>query len=210
MRMDFTCLLYFSVAHQFQNANTISNSPPRLSTLSISFSDSFCTDIRMCVCSQPGILVCISVHWNYNSFITSTLFSRPYPFRYLFNLIWFHFLVFSRLLSFFFTVSIVSLVLSHWSIGEQISIPVCPCFVPTILFPLLEILFFLDRTLYCSIIWSWLNQARELVFPPYHFNQLCFVFQPHNKIGFRFWNAEIYRLFSYYTLLSQNFFEYRV
>lgn len=40
MRMDFTCLLYFSVAHQFQNANTIFNCTARLSTLSISFSDS--------------------------------------------------------------------------------------------------------------------------------------------------------------------------
>lgn len=52
MRMDFTCLLYFSATHQFQNANTISNSLPRLSTLSISFSDSFSlhTHTDVCVC----------------------------------------------------------------------------------------------------------------------------------------------------------------
>lgn len=62
MRMDFTCLLYFSVTHQFQNANTISNSHPRLSTLSISFSDSLCISYMCCQClGWAAIAECISV-----------------------------------------------------------------------------------------------------------------------------------------------------
>lgn len=48
----------------------------------------------VCMSLYPSVrdsqwALCISVLWNYIPFITSTLF---FPFRYLFNLIWFHFL----------------------------------------------------------------------------------------------------------------------
>lgn len=122
MWMDFTCLLYFSAAHQFQNANTISNSPTTF--------DPFCLFFWQLLCgSRPAFLCCVHI---YLSSETTFLSSLPHifsPFRYLFNLIWFHFRA---------VVVLFLLALSHIDRsggGLNISIPVHSCFVPTTFFP---------------------------------------------------------------------------
>lgn len=95
----------------------------RLSTLSVSFSDSFCVVAGLRFCAVCIYICPLKLH-SFHHF--HTFFS---PFRYLFNLIWFHFLA---------VVVLFLLALSRIDrsgVGLNISIPVHSCFVPTTFFP---------------------------------------------------------------------------
>lgn len=123
MRMDFTCLLYVSAAHQFQNANTIFHSLARLSTLSISFTDSSRTHACVCALSVLPVwhIYCCAYLSSETTILSTLLHLFPYPFRYLFNLIWFRFQVFSRLRSFSRFFIIIRLHLSLCLIDQSLS-----------------------------------------------------------------------------------------
>lgn len=88
----------------------------------------------------------------------------PYPFRYLFNLIWFQFQVFSRRVSvslsfcyYFYCVSHSVSLIDRWA-------DLCTCLSLFRANNLFCFHSFEHCVLFCSIIWNWLNQARELVF----------------------------------------------
>lgn len=101
----------------------------------------------VCVCeTQYSVHICPLELHSFHHFHTF------FPFRYLFNLIWFHFLS-----CFFFH--------SDWPHRREIQ----RYFHKTCLFvfrasPFSTMQFVRATVMYCSIIWSWLNHAHELIF----------------------------------------------